>query len=433
MKKAYDKVWHTRLLYKLKSVGISGNMYSYIKAFLSNRMIQTRIGVSYSNPRILDMGIPQGSVIAPLLFNILIHDLPNAVSDNVTIAQYADDICMWMKLTLKKATKMRDQNHIRRLYQSDLDSISNYMTENGLALSPEKTHMMLFNSGDNPQIKPTFKLFGNALEYVNSVKFLGIFLTSKLSWNAHFDFMLTKARQSFNLLKMISKQSWAMDTQTLIHISRALIRSRLSYGQEIFFSAPKYLLQKIESIDCKGLKLALGVPMHASNKLTYSIARMLPLTESRELACAKFAVRYTSISNNFIKKELNIKSDSDFPKRAEHISSQKTINSYITPLFTESGLNLKDLAPSAPFPPVPRWQLLKANFDIDYLDYKKDDNINITMSMAKLHMYDKYNNHLQFFSDGSLIETVAGAGFTIPSLKVQKSFFYWEKYINIYS
>ena len=133
------------------------------------------------------MRISQSSVIAPLLFNILIHDLPNAVSDKVTVAQYADDICMRMDVTLKKATKMQDQNHIHRFYQSDLDGISNYMFENWLEFSPEKMHMILFNSGDGSQIKPIFKLFDNAAEYVNSVKFLKIFLTSKFSRYAQFN------------------------------------------------------------------------------------------------------------------------------------------------------------------------------------------------------------------------------------------------------
>ena len=67
---------------------------------------------------------------------------------------------------------------------------------------------------------------------------------------------------------------------------------------------------------------------------------------------------------------------------------------------------------------------IKSKFCIDYLDHKKDDNINITMSRAKSHMYDKYNDHLQIFSDGSLIETVAGAGFTRPYHPLKCNFFF---------
>ena len=112
--KAYDQVWHAKLLYKLKNIGLSGHSYNYIKSFLRERSMQVRIGNSYSDFRTLEMGLPQGSVIAPILFNILLHDLPKHVSDSVVLAQYADDICMWMNVTIKRRTPKRVLNHIKK-------------------------------------------------------------------------------------------------------------------------------------------------------------------------------------------------------------------------------------------------------------------------------------------------------------------------------
>ena len=407
-------------------------MYNFIKDFLINRSIQARVGTQYSNPRQLDMGIPQGSVIAPLLFNILIHDLPRAVTKHVTIVQYADDICMWMNTTIKRRTSHRQLIYIRRLYQLELDNISSYMFENGLSLSPEKTTMILFNSGDNPQNLPIFNLSTKPLNYSKMVKFLGIFLTNKLSWSSHFDYILTKARQSINFLKTLSKIPWAMDTQILLHLSSALIRSRLSYGQEVFFSAPKYLLQRIESLDCKALKLALGLPIHASNRSTYLTAGTLPLSDYREFCCAKFLIRYTSLPHSFITSEINIKSDKDFPKRAANITSQMSINTYVTPLISESDIDINRILINTPFPPTPQWELHKPYFDIDYISFSKDSNINLTASLAKSHMYEKYPDYLHIFTDGSMIENSAGASFSIPSLKINRSFFL-GKYISIFT
>ena len=67
-----DSVWHARLLYKLKNIGITDMMFQYFKNFLSERCICTRVGKTYSSNKTIDMGIPQGSVIAPILFNISI-------------------------------------------------------------------------------------------------------------------------------------------------------------------------------------------------------------------------------------------------------------------------------------------------------------------------------------------------------------------------
>ena len=145
--KAYDQVWHERLLYKLKSIGLSGHIYNFVKTFLTNRTIQTRVGNTYSSKRQLDMGIPQGSVIAPILFNILTHDLPKFISKHCSLIQYADDICLWMNATLKKNTPKRTIHYVRKTYQNDINNIAKFMSENGLTLSPEKSHMMLFDAG----------------------------------------------------------------------------------------------------------------------------------------------------------------------------------------------------------------------------------------------------------------------------------------------
>ena len=295
VKKAYDQVWHYRLLQKLKSIGLSGHIYDYLKCFISNRSIQTRIGTSYSSSRTLEMGIPQGSVIAPILFTILLQDLPKLLSKDVILAQYADDICLWMNVTLKKSTPLRSIKYIQKVYQNELNKLCHYLSENGMTLSVEKTHMMLFNSGNNPEKLPVFKIEDKIVIYKDTVKFLGVYLTPKLSWNIHIENILTKARKSLNLLKVIAKQPWGMDTQCLIHLSTSLVRSKLSYGQEVFFSAPKYLLKKLQSLDCKAYKIALGVPFHTSSTDTYNEVGILPLEEHRKLASAKYILRSSTV------------------------------------------------------------------------------------------------------------------------------------------
>ena len=430
--KAYDQVWHCRLLYKLKTIGLSGHMYDYIKCFLSNRTVKTRIAATYSSPRTLNMGIPQGSVIAPILFNILIYDLPKTVSKNANLVQYADDICMWMNVTLKKSTPQRTQSYIKKLYQHDLDCIGQYMLLNGLSLSSEKTNMILFNTGSNPQKLPDLTLLGDPLEYKQSVKFLGLIFTSKLTWNLHFDYIITKAIKSLNLLKVISKLPWGKDTETLTYLATAIVRSKLTYGQEAYFSAPKYLLKKIGSIDCKAYKLALGVPSHTSNRKTYREAGVLPLDQYRELAASKFVVR-TLAHDNCIGEELNLKSDFDFPRRATNISSQVTIATYTSHLMERSNINIKNIQIKPSFSPLPLWEIPKPFFDIDYINSKKDENINFTTAIAKSHMHDKYQHHLQIFTDGSVLDNYnVGAAFAIPALKVERSF-YLGRHLSIFT
>ena len=123
IKKAYDSVWHEQLLFKLKSIGINGTIYQYIKNYLGNRSICTRVNNQYSSFKHTNIGIPQGSIIAPLLFSILIYDLPSVISKRFNIVQYADDICIWLKTNLRKHTKTRNIHYIEKLYQQELDKV----------------------------------------------------------------------------------------------------------------------------------------------------------------------------------------------------------------------------------------------------------------------------------------------------------------------
>ena len=88
----------------------TGNVYEYVKSVLSGRKIIAKIGDSYSSAKNIDMGIPQESIVAPIVFNSIIHDLPKSVSRDTNVVQYADDIAIWMNVSLKKRSSRRFVN-----------------------------------------------------------------------------------------------------------------------------------------------------------------------------------------------------------------------------------------------------------------------------------------------------------------------------------
>jgi hypothetical protein len=176
------------------------------------------------------------------------------------------------------------------------------MIRNGLELSGEKTCLVLFNNGDNPTFLPEIKLDNNVLNYNQSVKFLGVFLSRNLSWKTHIDYILTESKKRLNFLKLISAQPWSQDTNTLLHLANALIRSKLAYGQEVYFSA-QYLLRYLQSIDVRAIKIALGVPVQSSTIKVYSAAQVIPLFEFRKLSIANYVLRSLSVPNSVSSKE----------------------------------------------------------------------------------------------------------------------------------
>ena len=114
-------------------------MYNFIASFLSNRSLQVKIGQSISQEHFLDMGVPQGSVIAPTLFNIMLHDISTLQLDGAILSQFADDIALW------ETNKPKFNKHSKNLerFQEKVDLLVKYMKDNGFSLSPEKTVFMV--------------------------------------------------------------------------------------------------------------------------------------------------------------------------------------------------------------------------------------------------------------------------------------------------
>ena len=122
-------MWHAKLLQKLQKIGISGKMYDYIKTFLSGRSMQVRWKGAMSAVKTVSMGVPQGSVIAPLLFNIMVHDVVTAVTGKVVITMYAGDLAIWLdthirRLFLEKSTTVK---RFMKLFQAAVDGVVRFM------------------------------------------------------------------------------------------------------------------------------------------------------------------------------------------------------------------------------------------------------------------------------------------------------------------
>ena len=87
-----------------KKKGFSGHIYGYIKSLLTGRSIVARVDNTYSSPQCIDMGIQQGSIIAPILFNIMVYDITRSITKKGQVVQYADDIALWMNCSMRNNT-----------------------------------------------------------------------------------------------------------------------------------------------------------------------------------------------------------------------------------------------------------------------------------------------------------------------------------------
>ena len=437
IKKAFDTVWHAKLLDKLNNIGITGRMYDYIATFLHSRKITVKVGSAFSTTHTVDMGIPQGSVIAPILFSVMLHDIQHLITDkskSPTMSLYADDLALWINFS--------DRGSVQHMadYQRHIDKVSKYMTENGFELSPEKTSFMVFNRNRNRQHDYSIKLGNKTILPSKQVKFLGVTITTTLTWTSHLTNLQNKASRSVNLIKSLTRETWA-SPGSLVQLTNALVRSRLTYGLEVFITASQTQWQTHQRIELCALKHALGVCRRAINDLVYQEAGWLPLKDECLRRCANFEARMAITTNN-VKTSLGQQPTTPqlaaFRRRwkqSRPALHQKTttLSDLTNDLWTDANIKPADINPNPPTI-IPPWTMEKPTIITEYAtNATKKDNPLYIATVAKETLHTRYQHHLQIYTDGSVLDSgEAGCAMVIPSLKVSKKVKF-NKGVSIYS
>jgi len=182
--KAFDKVSHQLLLHKLSHYGIRGQLYNWIRDFLQGRQQQVLLGNEKSCTASVRSGVPQGSVLGPLLFLLYINDLPTKVSSSIRL--YADDVILYRNINSEEDIL---------ILQRDLSTIACWAQEWLMLLNISKCEHLTITTKGNPT-KSTYKLNDQTLRQVNSAKYLGVTITQTLSWHDHIINICNKANSA---------------------------------------------------------------------------------------------------------------------------------------------------------------------------------------------------------------------------------------------
>jgi len=181
LKKAFDTVHHGTLLRKLGLLGVTGLELDWFTSYLSGRVQVCKIKSSYSTTLPVCFGVPQGSILGPLLFSIYINDLPHHINKNTTkICLYADDTAIFVK--------SHSVQEINLILNNELMKVSDWMHRNKLTLNVKKTKGMLFASKiklSRSRDQFSVKIKDSTVDHVNSFKYLGVYLDPSLTWEGH--------------------------------------------------------------------------------------------------------------------------------------------------------------------------------------------------------------------------------------------------------
>ena len=242
LSKAFDTLDHSLLLAKLSAYGFDNNSLSFVRSYLTNRIQRCKIENHFSNWREITTGVPQGSILGPLLFNIFINDIFLFVESS-NVCNYADDN------TLFAFGKTFDE--VTRKLQNDFLILDEWFFNNFLVLNSDKCHFMTLGT---PNTLPNFKCKNITIKNSASEKLLGVIIDNKLDFTEHLNTVCKKANLKLHALNRISR---FLSPEQHVLIINAYIKSLFNYCPLVWMFCYRRIMHKMNKIHERSLRLLL--------------------------------------------------------------------------------------------------------------------------------------------------------------------------------
>ena len=232
---------------------MQGLELEWFSSYLNDRYQITKIGDHYSTKAPVNFGVPQGSILGPLLFTVYLNDLTNHLkSTESKVYLYADDTAIFVR--------GKTVEGINRVLNSELNHVSKWLQKNFLTLNVKKTKTMLFATKrklatSNESLKVYIKK--DPIENVDSFKYLGIWLDPSLTWTTNIDKLVSKVNKRIGLLRRIRN---VLPQHTLNLLFKSLIIPHFDYCNVVWGNACKTNLARLDKLQNAAGKVILGLP-----------------------------------------------------------------------------------------------------------------------------------------------------------------------------
>ena len=232
-RKAFDTIDHKILLDKLYHYGIRGVAHDWINSYLSDRQQQVSYNGADSSYEKINCGVPQGSILGPLLFIIYINDL-SLVSNILTPVLFADDTTLFDSDS--NLTTLIDR------FNRELIDIVNWLNANRLSLNIDKTNYMIFRPKNRNDPSPDIMINGAQINQVEKAKFLGVMIDDKLNWSEHTKQVVKKMSKGIGIIIKARKH---FNKETLLNLYNTMVLPFISYCVHVWGKAASTQINKI--------------------------------------------------------------------------------------------------------------------------------------------------------------------------------------------
>lgn len=281
-KRAFDKVWHVGLLHKMVDLGTPRCITKWCKAFLNDRSANVTINGTPGKHRHMKAGVPQGSVISPLLFLLFINDIADGLPDGVQASLFADDLAIWTQ------DSTRDMEPAVQRMKAALKHLSKWADKWKMVISTEKSECTLF-SRDKAQAKfrPKLRLCGKKLKFNPNPVFLGVQFDRELTFNRHMAQVKKKMQQRCNVLRSLTGKEWGCQKEDMRQVYLAYIRSAAEHCSAAWYPpmAPSNKT-KLEAAQNQCERVIAGTTLMSSETANNLETGLIPLQQRMQQLAA---------------------------------------------------------------------------------------------------------------------------------------------------
>ena len=345
LKRAFDTVAIFILLCKLRAAGCSEKALLWFKSYLCDRLQKVNFNNSFSDTRSTFAGVPQGSILGPLLFLIMVNDLPSVIK-HCKLTMYADDTTLYICGV--------NNGVLQSKIQEDLDRISVWLAKNKLSLNIDKTHFMILGTQqrikahDNGINPISLKFNGSALSRVRSTKCLGVIIDENLLWHEHVDFLCKKVIASLSMLKRIRN---FLDERDLLLLYNCLIQSQLDYCCEVWGSRYDEHVNRLEILQKRAARMILNANFYTPSSELFKRLNLLPFQKRvMYFRCIFIFKCINDLSSDFFKDTfLDVSLSHSFNTRYStrgNLILPKCNTEYLKKSFIYSAINQWNLLPN---------------------------------------------------------------------------------------
>ena len=302
--KAFDSVWKKGLIVKLHKLGIQGNVIKLINNFLFTRKVTLNINGDRGNTRTSsEYGLPQGSVLSPVLFKIFISDFLTEFDNNPNIAvlKFADDASV--KISGEDSpTCIQQLNHV-------LACVHTWSLKWRMKINCDrnKTEIIAFNSaeGNRDLIPETFKLGNKEIHRVTETKVLGLVIDEELTYTSHSHMVLKALYERWATFNKYSNKNWGFSTKVMLHLLKALFISKLSYASHIWITQQN--TKEINKLWYHILKSTVGAVLNINQSIAEVILGIPPIPIQTKVNSIKhyLKINNTPVQNDAYKEFLS--------------------------------------------------------------------------------------------------------------------------------